>query len=418
MAGKIKTVRKGFDYRQCDDFAAYLNHMARLGWHFRQWRAGLVFEQGEPEDAFYCVEVFSGGSEYDTRPEPKTQEFAEYCEAAGWELIDARRKFCVFKRVREDAVPIMTDGERLESIFRATRGEIWSPVFTAAVFTAMRFGDYAMAFERYIFSDMFLTFTAVWVLFLIMGLLRCGLFYVWKFRCKKRLEEGKRLFFGKGRQTFAAGWYSHLSSFALAALMVILMLLGEVWMVVIYAVFAGVLILGAALIAKFRPDALSNQIIQIIGSAVLILLILSAAMFAAFREKDSEKNGLEPPLTYADMGIELELEDIRYSDEQDGLLGNWRYVNLDYGTDYLFYDVYETEHHWILEKIWEKETSGKANETREDCTALWGAREAFRNGAGEYLVRCDKAIWILSLSLEEPLTQGQIDAVIAALREG
>ena len=34
MAAKKKTVRKAFGYRQCDDFAAYLNHMARQGWHF------------------------------------------------------------------------------------------------------------------------------------------------------------------------------------------------------------------------------------------------------------------------------------------------------------------------------------------------------------------------------------------------
>ena len=92
MAKNVKTVRKSFEYRQCDDFAAYLNHMARQGWHFKQELYGLIFEQGEPEDAVYAVEVFSGASEYDTRPEPRTEEFAEYCEAAGWKMIDAWRK--------------------------------------------------------------------------------------------------------------------------------------------------------------------------------------------------------------------------------------------------------------------------------------------------------------------------------------
>ena len=35
MSGKKKTVWKAFGYQSCDDFAAYLNHMARKGWHFR-----------------------------------------------------------------------------------------------------------------------------------------------------------------------------------------------------------------------------------------------------------------------------------------------------------------------------------------------------------------------------------------------
>ena len=33
MDRKTKTVLKGFRYRNCDDFAAYLNHMARCDRH-------------------------------------------------------------------------------------------------------------------------------------------------------------------------------------------------------------------------------------------------------------------------------------------------------------------------------------------------------------------------------------------------
>ena len=56
MAAKKKTVRKAFGYRQCDDFAAYLNHMARQGWHFKEWRAGLVFEEG-PEERRKFIDI-------------------------------------------------------------------------------------------------------------------------------------------------------------------------------------------------------------------------------------------------------------------------------------------------------------------------------------------------------------------------
>ena len=72
----------------------------------------------------------------------------------------------------------------------------------------------------------------------------------------------------------------------------------------------------------------------------------------------------------------------------------------------------------ILDKLWEEETDGKVNETRNDCTNAWGAVEAFRNNTGNYLVRYEDAFWVICPSLEDPLTQAQIDSVIAALKEG
>ena len=103
MSAKRKTVFIGFDYMHCDDFAKYLSEMAAKGWHFKEWGAGLKFEQGEPKKATYAVEVFTEASENDMRPEPHTREFAEYCEAAGWKFVDAKQKFCIFKKIEEDA---------------------------------------------------------------------------------------------------------------------------------------------------------------------------------------------------------------------------------------------------------------------------------------------------------------------------
>ena len=129
MRKNTKTVLKGFDYLHCDDFADYLEEMARKGWHFKEWGAGLVFERGAPENSCYAVEVFINGSEFDTRPDVHTQEFAEYCEAAGWKLIDAKRKFCIFKKVREDTEEILTDEERLHNISKEEQKEIGWQMF-------------------------------------------------------------------------------------------------------------------------------------------------------------------------------------------------------------------------------------------------------------------------------------------------
>ena len=110
---------KYFHYRECDAFAEYLHQQSLKGWHFKEWRLGLVFEQGEPEDIEYTVEVFPKGSEQDLRPGEDTKEYAEYCEAAGWKLVDAHGKFCIFRKLRKDAVPIVESEERFENIRKA-----------------------------------------------------------------------------------------------------------------------------------------------------------------------------------------------------------------------------------------------------------------------------------------------------------
>ena len=418
MAGKCKTVRKGFDYHRCDDFAAYLNHMARQGWHFKQWRTGLVFEQGKPENSVYCVEVFSGGSEYDTRPEPQTEEFAEYCEAAGWKMIDARRKFVVFKRVREDAVPIMTDEERFENISRAESPDIWRTFALPLAWCGMKVFEFCSSFEFRIFSNVDLFFMLFWAALLLLAVLHCAEFLLWKFRCRRRIHEEKPLFFGRGRQNFSGKWYSILRNSLLFAALGFFLLMGQSVTVLILLAIAAAMWLMGYLIARFRPDADTNAAIQVLFSGVLIFFLLASTPFLGQTGNLGFYDVMEPPLTYADMGIDLELTEIRYSRVQESFFGNKRYANLDYGDEYLFYSIYHTEYDWVMDKLWEEETQGKANEAREYCTDAWDALEAYRNGAGAYLVRYEDDLWIISLSLEEPLTQDQIDAVIAVLAEG
>ncbi|MBR6399512.1 MAG: DUF2812 domain-containing protein, partial [Lachnospiraceae bacterium] len=110
---------RSFPYTRSDDFAAWLSEMAAKGWIFEGFGLGLIFEKGEPQEITYAVNTFLPGSEMDTRPEPQAEEFAEYCRAAGWELVDAKKRFCVFKRVQEDAVPILTEEEMVENAARA-----------------------------------------------------------------------------------------------------------------------------------------------------------------------------------------------------------------------------------------------------------------------------------------------------------
>ena len=118
---KTKWVSRVFGYTQCDELAAYLQTMAKKGWQFRRFRFGLLFDRCVPTDDEYDVQVFLKNEENDLAPNEDTLDFASYCEAAGWELVDSRNRFVVFRKTREDAVPILTPEERLDSVYRAQR---------------------------------------------------------------------------------------------------------------------------------------------------------------------------------------------------------------------------------------------------------------------------------------------------------
>ena len=106
---------------QCDDFAAYLQEMSRKGFHFTEWKGGLVFEKGEPEDVTYQVEVFADGEEMDQRPSQDTEEYRDYCAAAGWKFLDGKARFCIFRKEAEDAPDILAPEERIRNICSVER---------------------------------------------------------------------------------------------------------------------------------------------------------------------------------------------------------------------------------------------------------------------------------------------------------
>ena len=97
---RTRRVFRNFGYLECGAFAGYLHEMSLKGWHFREWRAGMLFEEGEPADITYCVEVFPKGSEMDTKPEEPVEEYAEYCRAAAGNLSTERESSVSFGRKR------------------------------------------------------------------------------------------------------------------------------------------------------------------------------------------------------------------------------------------------------------------------------------------------------------------------------
>lgn len=418
MRRNRKVVFKAVDYTSCDDFAHFLEEMAAKGWHFKEWSTGLVFEKGEPEQAVYAVEVFIDGSEYDVRPGPHTLNFADYCEAAGWKLIDGKRKFCIFKQLRPDAEPILTPQERVKNASKAflrellLQGALSLFLLIAIVLNFMM----PSSFLTTVFSNTMLISMGIYGFYILFNVTRLTSFGFWKRRANQQAEAGEYRVLN-GRMQSVAYWCSiliiilFLVSFALQE-----KYLQLAWFMGYILIFGG----AAWIIAKRRPDPETNSLIQ--TGAVVAVFLLFAVGTAVLIATDNNETHLpekeDAPLTYQDLGVDAGECTSQYSVEQGSILGTHLRYSMYYLEEYpersLSYTVYKTEHQWILDRIWDQQLEAAYNTNRTDCTDAWTAVAAFNNDQDQYYVRYEDAILILSAK-PVTLTDTQIDTVIDLL---
>lgn len=410
MAQGKKIIHRHFSYRNCDDFAAYLNHMARLGWHFREWRAGLVFEQGQPEDSVYAVEVFTKAEESDVRPLPETREFAEYCEAAGWQFVDASRKFTIFKRIRQDALPIMTDEERFEAISKADGHSVWRWLGVSLAWCIMQILEFRAGFKYSIFRSRELIVAGTWFLLFLLAAARALQFLFWKRRCVRRMDQGLKLFFGRDTSDKWDTWvYLGILGLQTFALYYI----GEGWISLIILGVAAALVLMGFLIARFRPDATVSAIIQTLGGFAIFIAALTAFTVTGQSEKQLDLTAVEPPVVYADIWEDPGAPEDVYSKHFESVFGSWNICSLDYGDAELSYEVFHSDHGWVLDEVWRGIMKGRATREGTDCTELWGAEVAILSTADYYKVRYENTILDIRCD-RHPLTEADIAAIIEA----
>lgn len=271
---KIRRAFQPFRYVECDEFAKYLHGMSLKGWHFKAWSAGLIFEKGEPADITYDVEVFPKGTEMDTRPEDDAQEYAEYCQAAGWQFIDGQRKFCIFRKMEDDAPPIVTEEEKLKNIRKAEGRVLLSNVLFLVFFTALQYAQLFTQVERF-FVNIWIFILAVVSLITVVRIAQLIYLNIWYVSMKRRIRQGRPIrFYGrKGRWLYGA--------------LTLLLFAGDV-------IFFGmeknkmgifIFIIGIALvmllylgISVIRPSRGSNWVAQISGSFAVVFVIIIAAV--------------------------------------------------------------------------------------------------------------------------------------------
>lgn len=417
MSRNVKTTFKVFDYMHCDDFARYLEQMAAKGWHFKEWGAGLKFEKGEPQQVKYAVEVFTKASENDLRPEPNTQEFAEYCEAAGWKLVDAKQKFCIFKKIDANAVEILTPEERVKNAFKGT---VSIPNIILLILYGMnvmlQWSNMNRFFSDNIFSSMGYFNVAIWAILFLTLLVKMIYGFVKRQKLLRQIRCGEKIYIGsdpEGKKRIDNAWAQWFVLFFMFVFMVFMLedIKMQIFMVSVFVIT----ILFSVLLAKFRPDTTTNIMIQIVYIFVFFVTIMVIA-FTIFTGNQADKMTTAEALQSVPLKItdyrewNDEVNDVSIYHEKNSLGSRENYFIFG-KEESIHYEIYRTEHAWILERIWEDELEYKWNDEKADCTAEWDAEIAFRNTIGEYYVRYDDILLILSEETNVDLDADQISII-------
>ena len=416
-----KRVFRKFRYTECDDFAAFLNKKAKEGWHFIGWKLGLIFEMGEPEDAEYVVDVFTKGSNMDTKPEKNTKEFAEYCEAAGWKFIDSYQKFCVFKKINDDADDIVTTEERFKN---AGKEEVKNAFigFIGQLIIAL------MYVPRFFMENFYYQIFDSTILLIVIGFLLTAFYYfgyfikvsVWYYRTKKVLYIEK-LYLGIGEEKQRKRYWRNVGFILIweVVLIVTLAVTLELKSALYFLISLMLFVIGAYLIEYWRPSrsehVLSIIAISFIAPVILVCLFLSGD---SFEEKTYTDKTLVPFVQEDYKDTDYEFENVSFNIVSN-IFGQFKDYNVTYYKfnentneregDHIQYFIMESKYEWIIDHCWR--TLTKDFDEYKDCSESWEAIDAFRDG--EWIefdyVRYENQIFMLKY--EDKLTQEQIDII-------
>lgn len=370
-----------FKYRECDAFAEYLHQQSLKGWHFVEWRLGLVFEKGKPADIRYGVEIFPKGKEDALRPDEDTEEYAEYCAAAGWKMLDGERKFVIFRQEKEDAVPIVSARERLENVRKAEKQQNgWRTIFAVYLLVSTWLRFWKMDFDYLIFSDGLLLMNVFITIVCLYSIIDRIVFLYWIRKAEQKLDAGDTVVYGKKvRRRITWEYWIFLAAYA----MMVFFERDELFTFVlpVTLTFGGILVI-ALITALWRPAAFENWLFQMM--AIIGLFVVLTITYTVMVNGDGAMQFKSPediPLVKADYQEAAGQPEI-IGEHAEGIMGTLYRVSLDYPEgDLLEYEVCESDYEWVIRHRWKEEFYSHPHE--QDVSELWDAQEAWYYGNAE-----------------------------------
>lgn len=383
-----KQIFRNFQYLECDAFAEYLSEMAVQGWRFIGWKLGMVFEKEEPGKRVYSVEVFLKGREEDVSPSKEAQEYA---------------------------VPIVAPQEKLESIRKAERGSTLYRTVMAGILFFLTLIQLFTRLADYIFEGDHIALLVFWGLYFLLQGISAIQSVLLCIRYQKEIRRGKTPYYKKifhisktGLQLLAFGTVFYLLVWGMKS---DVFSGGQgLFLMSFFLILVVIQILRKWMRFSREKDAFWNVILF---SFCMVVLVLTMGRVFLNSEKHVISQEQFPllPQHVKEQAFQVEgIDQYRTKSIFGTKEGYWMtYQNQNQQEESLRYTIYSSPYEWVLDRIWKEETQ---NLTTEEKNKGWSGKKV-ASVSGIYYVYYEQKI--LYLSVEEPLTQEQIQVVESQL---
>ena len=438
----------------------HLEKMARKGWRLEKARNPFwTYRKAEPANFHYAMTYFPAASVFDSGPTEGQETYADYCAAAGWEMVSAYGPLQIFVNEKPAPVPIETDEkEKLTAIHGAMKKMLLLPygalaaVWLVNLLLRLDLRSYYSMLST-LSSIQQLLFLLAIALLILVSLGMIGDYLVWYLRSRRAVEQGGACLPSHTRPRLLFQWT--ILAIAMAAL------LGPwgyesdgQWLPFVLIVLGAVFFLlggcfGLLHLLKSMDGSRSfNRGAYIVGTIVLSFLCMAVVVGgimlmpeaespapAEVYTAETEWGGIRTYDIYYD-AIPLTLEDLGYTvtetdhcsyqrGEQASPLVRWvQYSQSVYGEGSslpeLEYDTADIPWAWLRERCWKKlpDLYGYTINFEETDPDPWGADRAMAQDDSSltqrYLLLYGDRIVVLTLGFTP--TAEQRSVIAAALR--
>ena len=358
---KNKLYREWFWGSQYDVEAMreHFEQMAAKGLMLKEIKGVMYcYERCEPKKVRFCVDCFDKATSFDTKAEPETLEYIEYCEKAGWHYVCTNGRLQYFCSEDSEAVPIQTDNKTaFKSLVRNTLkanavGWFVLPLIYIFTIAMWLFRNNYYSFVDMVANGVWHSVFFMYIVYTVIALVGITRFLIFYFRNRKRVSDEKKPWYYSAR---AAKCYGRLVA-AVSVTGLLIMTAGIVYsasslrMVYISAGMfaAAALIIFIVIKATASPKATRAKnivltVVLSVTSVYLILIIMTLAnVFSGRFSGTVTKNGEtyryrsdKLPITMEELGVGAKegeyLYEETYSDVSRGLFASLH----EYGDSYM-----------------------------------------------------------------------------------
>lgn len=273
-------------------------------------------------------------------------------------------------------------------------------------------------FENLVFSNTMLLSMGVYVFVAVMDIYQLVRFGIWRICANRKLKAGEdQVLSGSVR---VGDWF--LTGLLFIMLILMYLIKKDAFTMILPIGYLIILFGSHWILAKFRPDEETADLLRIGSVALLFVfyLVYFAVGLAVIDGKPVDTSPEVSKVTYSDLGVDYKERISDYAIEESSILGSKHYYSSYYGdrgstqNKHLGYTLYRVEQDWIMDRFWQHQLDAAYNANRIDCTDLWDAQAAFVNDRYQYYVRYEDVFLILRLD-GVTLDRSQVETILHLL---